>query len=44
VNGELTIRGTQSVRLVVDVFGRAPGVQSNPRLGVKATAKVKRAV
>jgi polyisoprenoid-binding protein YceI len=45
VNGELTIRGiTQPVRLVVDVFGRAPDVQGNPRLGLKATAKVRRAV
>jgi polyisoprenoid-binding protein YceI len=43
VNGELTIRGiTQTVRLVVDVFGRAPDVQGNPRLGLKATAKVQR--
>ena len=41
VNGELTIRGiSQPVRLVVDVFGRAPEVQGNPRLGLKATAKV----
>ena len=45
VNGELTIRGiTQPVRLVVDVFGRAPDVQGNPRLGLKATAKVQRAL
>ena len=45
VNGELTIRGiTQPVRLVVDVFGRAPDVLGNPRLGLKATAKVQRAV
>jgi len=45
VHGELTIRGTtQPVRLVVDVFGRAPDVLGNPRLGLRATAKVKRAV
>jgi polyisoprenoid-binding protein YceI len=45
VRGELTIRGlAQPVRLVVDVFGRAPDVLGNPRLGLKATAKVQRAV
>jgi polyisoprenoid-binding protein YceI len=45
VRGELTMRGiTQPVRLVVDVLGRAPDVQGNPRLGLKATAKVQRAV
>jgi polyisoprenoid-binding protein YceI len=45
VHGELTIRGiTQPVRLDVDVFGRAPDVLGNPRLGLKATAKVQRAV
>jgi polyisoprenoid-binding protein YceI len=45
VHGELTIRGiAQPVRLVVDVFGRAPDVLGNPRLGMKATAKVQRAV
>jgi polyisoprenoid-binding protein YceI len=45
VHGELTIRGiTQPVRLVVDLLGRAPDVQGNPRLGLKATAKVQRAV
>jgi polyisoprenoid-binding protein YceI len=45
VRGELTIRGiTQPVRLDVDVFGRAPDVLGNPRLGLKATAKVQRAV
>jgi polyisoprenoid-binding protein YceI len=45
VTGELTIRGiTQPVRLVVDVLGRAPDVLGNPRLGLKATAKVQRAV
>jgi polyisoprenoid-binding protein YceI len=45
VHGDLTVRGvTQPVRLVVDVFGRAPDVRGNPRLGLKATAKVQRAV
>jgi polyisoprenoid-binding protein YceI len=45
VRGELTIRGiTQPVRLVVDVFGRAPDVLGNPRLGLRATARVQRAV
>ena len=45
VAGELTIRGiTQPVRLLVDVFGRAPDVLGNPRLGLKATAKVQRAL
>jgi polyisoprenoid-binding protein YceI len=45
VDGELTIRGiTQPVRLVVDVFGRAPDVSGDPRLGLRATAKVRRAV
>jgi polyisoprenoid-binding protein YceI len=45
VEGELTIRGiTQPVRLVVEAFGRAPDVQGNPRLGLKATAKVQRAL
>jgi polyisoprenoid-binding protein YceI len=44
VHGELTIRGiTQPVRLVVEVFGRAPDVLGNPRLGLKATARVPRA-
>ena len=44
VHGELTIRGlTQPVRLVVDVFGRAPDVLGIPRLGLRATAKVQRA-
>ncbi len=44
VGGELTIRGiTQPVRLVVDLFGRAPDVMGNPRLGFKATAKLQRA-
>ena len=45
VRGELTIRGiSQPVRLDVDVLGRAPDVQGNPRLGLTATAKVQRAV
>jgi polyisoprenoid-binding protein YceI len=44
VHGELTIRGvTQPVRLVVDLFGRAPDVLGNPRLGLKATARLQRA-
>jgi polyisoprenoid-binding protein YceI len=45
VRGELTIRGiSQPVRLDVDVLGRAPDVLGNPRLGLRATAKVQRAV
>jgi polyisoprenoid-binding protein YceI len=45
VHGELTIRGiTQPVRLDVDVFGRAPDVLGNPRLGLRAIAKVQRSV
>jgi polyisoprenoid-binding protein YceI len=45
VHGDLTIRGiTQPVRLDVDVFGRAPDVLGTPRLGLRATAKVQRAV
>jgi polyisoprenoid-binding protein YceI len=45
VSGDLTIRGiAQPVRLVADVFGRAPDVLGNPRIGLKATAKVQRAV
>jgi polyisoprenoid-binding protein YceI len=45
VHGELTIRGiAQPVRLDVDLFGRAPDVLGNPRLGLKATAKVQRTV
>lgn len=45
VAGDLTIRGiTQPVRLIVDVFGRAPDMLGNPRLGLKATAKVQRAL
>jgi len=44
VPGELTVRGlAQPVRLEVDVFGRAPDVLGNPRLGLRATAKVQRA-
>lgn len=44
ITGDLTIRGvTQPVRLGVDLFGRAPDVMGNPRLGFKATAKVQRA-
>lgn len=44
VPGELTVRGVcQPVRLEVDVFGRAPDVVGNPRLGLRATAKVHRA-
>ena len=45
VPGELTVRGiTQPLRLVVQVFGSAPDVLGNPRLGLKATAKLQRAV
>jgi polyisoprenoid-binding protein YceI len=45
VRGDLTIRGvSQPVRLDVDLFGRAPDVLGKPRLGLKATAKVQRAV
>jgi polyisoprenoid-binding protein YceI len=44
VPGELTIRGVaQPVRLDVDLFGRAPDVLGNPRLGFHATAKLQRA-
>jgi polyisoprenoid-binding protein YceI len=43
VHGDLTLRGTtQPVRLAVDLLGRAPDVQGNPRLGLKATARVQR--
>ena len=43
VNGDLTVRGiTQPVRLDVDVYGRAPDLLGNARLGLKATAKVQR--
>ncbi len=45
VSGELTIRGvTQPVRLVVELLGRAPDVLGNPRLGLRATAKVQRSL
>ena len=45
VHGELTIRGiAQPVRLDVVLFGRAPDVLGSPRLGLKATARVRRAV
>ncbi len=44
VSGDLTIRGvTQPVRLGVDLFGRAPDVMGNPRLGFRATARLQRA-
>jgi len=44
-HGELGIRGiTQPVRLDVDVFGRAPDLLGNLRLGMRATAKVQRAL
>ena len=43
VHGDLTIRGlAQPVRLTVDLFGRAPDVQGNPRLGFKATTRLQR--
>ena len=43
VAGQLTIRGvSQPVRLVVDLFGRAPDVMGNPRLGFQASAKLQR--
>jgi polyisoprenoid-binding protein YceI len=45
VHGELTIRGiTQPVRLDVDVLGRGPDLLGISRLGVRATAKVQRAL
>jgi polyisoprenoid-binding protein YceI len=45
VHGDLTIRGiTQPVRLDVDVYGRAPDLLGNARLGLRATAKVNRAL
>ena len=45
VDGELTVRGiTQPLRLEVEVFGRAPDVLGNARLGLRATAKVRRSV
>jgi polyisoprenoid-binding protein YceI len=44
VLGDLTVRGvTQPVRLSVDLFGRAPDVMGNPRLGFKATTRLQRA-
>lgn len=44
VAGQLTIRGiAQPVRLVVDLFGRAPDVLGNPRIGLQATTRVQRA-
>jgi polyisoprenoid-binding protein YceI len=44
VTGELTIRGiAQPVRLVVDLFGRAPDVLGNPRLGFRVTGRLQRA-
>jgi polyisoprenoid-binding protein YceI len=43
VRGELTIRGiAQPVWLVVELFGRAPDVLGNPRLGFKVTGKLQR--
>jgi polyisoprenoid-binding protein YceI len=45
VHGELTIRGiTQPVRLAVEAFGCAPDVVGDARLGLRATAKVQRAL
>jgi len=45
VNGDLTVRGiAQPVRLIVEMFGRAPDVQGNPRLGLRATGKVQRSL
>jgi polyisoprenoid-binding protein YceI len=45
VHGELTVRGiSQPVRLVVEGFGCAPDVLGNPRLALRATATVQRAV
>jgi polyisoprenoid-binding protein YceI len=45
VHGELTIRGiAQPVRLDVDAFGCAPDVLGNSRLGLSATARVRRSV
>jgi polyisoprenoid-binding protein YceI len=43
VPGELTIRGiSQPVRLDVDLFGRAPDVIGNARLGFQATTRLQR--
>ena len=45
VHGEMTVRGvTQPVRLIVEMFGRAPDVLGQPRLGLRATAKVHRSL
>jgi polyisoprenoid-binding protein YceI len=45
VRGELTIRGlAQPIRLDVNLLGRAPDMLGNPRLGMRATAKVQRAL
>jgi polyisoprenoid-binding protein YceI len=45
VHGDLTVRGiTQPVRLDVDVYGRAPDLLGNSRLGLRATARVNRAL
>lgn len=45
VHGDLTVRGiTQPVRIDVDVYGRAPDLLGNSRLGLRATAKVNRAL
>ena len=44
VVGDLTIRGiTQPVRLVIELFGRAPDMKGCPRIGCKATARLQRA-
>ncbi len=44
VSGQLTIRGiTQPVRLVAELFGRAPDMLGYPRLGFKVEAKLQRA-
>jgi polyisoprenoid-binding protein YceI len=43
VHGELAIRGVaQPVQLTTDLLGRAPDILGNPRLGLRATAKVRR--
>lgn len=45
VHGDLTVRGiTQPVRLDVDVYGRAPDLLGNSRIGLRATARVNRAL
>jgi polyisoprenoid-binding protein YceI len=44
ISGQLTIRGiAQPVRLVVDLFGRAPDMLGSPRLGFKVAGKLQRA-